>query len=495
MLRSKWSCSPKTITRPVGRPRRRRAERARGGALRRPGDRRGALAIRGREPSSASTGCATTTPSSGGSDRGPPVAARAADDARGRGLRRLPEHAARVTILREHGRRPVGRRLRRPRAARRAASSARSTDHVLAVSDAVDRVRGRRGATCTWRATRRAGCSATRPPRTGASDGAELADHVRQPGRHRGSRCRSGFPSSSPPAPPGCSQTACSAAWALPAWASRTGFRLLDPVKSMRNRIEFILQLHDREALLPRERQRRFLEADGWVAWPGPAMADFLRQFIAHNRMLEGGFVIDDRLVTLADIECPILSVVGTVDQIAPAAGVRAIRQAAPRAEVYELAAPRAGTSGWSSARPRTTSRGRRWPRGRAGAPATASCRGDHADRATTGTLELAPAGPQPRRLRRRARRRGRGGDGAVAARHARRTARRSVRELTPRGRRPAAAARAARADPAGHADLARAAGRGARPPSARRHRSSCSRIGPTPRTTSTSGSTTSSAG
>ncbi len=125
---------------------------------------------------------------------------------------------------------------------------------------------------------------------------------------------------------------------ALPAWASRTGFRLLDPIKSLRSRIDFLLQLSDREALLPREGQRRFLEADGWVAWPGPAMADFLRQFIAHNRMLEGGFVIQDRLVTLADIACPILSVVGTVDEIAPAAGVRAIRQAAPRAEVYELA-------------------------------------------------------------------------------------------------------------------------------------------------------------
>ncbi len=125
---------------------------------------------------------------------------------------------------------------------------------------------------------------------------------------------------------------------ALPAWASRTGFRLLDPVKSLRSRIEFILQLHDREALLPRERQRRFLEGEGWVAWPGPAMADFLRQFVAHNRMLEGGFVIEGRLVTLADIACPILSVVGTVDQIAPAAGVRAVRHAAPRAEVYELA-------------------------------------------------------------------------------------------------------------------------------------------------------------
>ncbi len=125
---------------------------------------------------------------------------------------------------------------------------------------------------------------------------------------------------------------------ALPAWFSRNGFLLLDPVKSLRSRIEFVMQLHDREALLPRERQRRFLEGDGWVAWPGPALAEFVGQFIAHNRMLEGGFVIDERLLSLADIRCPILSVVGTVDELAPPPGVRAIRQAAPRANVYELA-------------------------------------------------------------------------------------------------------------------------------------------------------------
>ena len=125
---------------------------------------------------------------------------------------------------------------------------------------------------------------------------------------------------------------------AVPAWVSRTGFRLLDPVKSLRQQVDFMRQLHDREALLPRERQRRFLMGDGWVAWPGPALADFMRQFIAHNRMLQGGFVIDDRLVTLADIDCPLLTVVGEVDEIAPAAAVRAITRAAPKAEVYELA-------------------------------------------------------------------------------------------------------------------------------------------------------------
>ncbi len=125
--------------------------------------------------------------------------------------------------------------------------------------------------------------------------------------------------------------------YALPAWASRAGFRLLDPVKSLRQQIDFVLALHDREALLPRERQRQFLEQRGWVAWPGPALADFISQFVAHNRMLSGGFVIDDRLVTLADLTLPVLTVVGEVDEIAPPPAVRAVKRAAPRADIHEL--------------------------------------------------------------------------------------------------------------------------------------------------------------
>ena len=55
--------------------------------------------------------------------------------------------------------------------------------------------------------------------------------------------------------------------------------------------------------------------------------------------MLRGSFVIADRTVTLADIDRPtVLTVVGIVDEIAPAPAVRAIVRAAPRAEVYELA-------------------------------------------------------------------------------------------------------------------------------------------------------------
>ncbi|MBV9721124.1 MAG: acyl-CoA synthetase [Mycobacterium sp.] len=122
----------------------------------------------------------------------------------------------------------------------------------------------------------------------------------------------------------------------IPSWLARTGFQLLDPLKTAKARIDFVRQLHDREALLPREAQRRFLESEGWIAWSGPAVSELLKQFVAHNRMMTGGFAINGQLVTLTDITCPVLAFVGEVDDIGQPAAVRGIRRAAPNAEVYE---------------------------------------------------------------------------------------------------------------------------------------------------------------
>jgi putative long chain acyl-CoA synthase len=122
----------------------------------------------------------------------------------------------------------------------------------------------------------------------------------------------------------------------IPSWLARTGFQMLDPLKTAKARIDFVRQLHDREALLPREAQRRFLESEGWIAWSGPAISELLKQFIAHNRMMTGGFAINGQLVTLTDITSPVLAFVGEVDDIGQPAAVRGIRRAAPNAEVYE---------------------------------------------------------------------------------------------------------------------------------------------------------------
>jgi putative long chain acyl-CoA synthase len=123
----------------------------------------------------------------------------------------------------------------------------------------------------------------------------------------------------------------------IPGWLARTGFQMLDPIKTAQSRLDFLRQLHDREALLSREQQRRFLASEGWIAWSGPAIAELLKQFIAHNRMMSGGFSIHGDLVTLSDINCPVLAVIGEVDDIGQPASVRGIKRAAPQADVYEF--------------------------------------------------------------------------------------------------------------------------------------------------------------
>ena len=130
----------------------------------------------------------------------------------------------------------------------------------------------------------------------------------------------------------------------LPKWAARMGFQVLDPVKTARAQLDFLLQLHNRDALLARESQRRFLGGDGFVAWSGPALSELLRQFVVQNRMMTGGFAVGDRLVALSDITFPSWVVNGDAGGLR-APYVRAISRAAPNAEVFEFSV-RAGHFG-----------------------------------------------------------------------------------------------------------------------------------------------------
>lgn len=123
----------------------------------------------------------------------------------------------------------------------------------------------------------------------------------------------------------------------LPGWLASTAFRLLDPIKTARSQVDFLRQLHNREALLGHERQRRFIGGEGFVAWSGPAIVDMMQQVVIQNRMMVGGFVVGDHVVSLADITCPILAVFGEVDEIGVPAGVRKIASVAPAADVYDF--------------------------------------------------------------------------------------------------------------------------------------------------------------
>jgi putative long chain acyl-CoA synthase len=123
----------------------------------------------------------------------------------------------------------------------------------------------------------------------------------------------------------------------VPGFLSSNGFKLLALHKEVGQLVDFVRKLHDRQALEKREARRRFLGGEGFVAWPGPALKKFIDEFVVHNRMLSGGFVVDGRTVTLADITRPVLFFVGERDTIANEKAIRAIRGAAPNAELYEV--------------------------------------------------------------------------------------------------------------------------------------------------------------
>jgi len=123
----------------------------------------------------------------------------------------------------------------------------------------------------------------------------------------------------------------------LPGFLTSTGFKLLAVHKEVGQLVDFVRKLHDRQALEKREARRRFLGGEGFVAWPGPALKTFIDEFVVHNRMLSGGFVIDGRTITLTDIRCPVLFFVGERDTIANESAIRAIRGAAPNASLFEV--------------------------------------------------------------------------------------------------------------------------------------------------------------
>lgn len=121
----------------------------------------------------------------------------------------------------------------------------------------------------------------------------------------------------------------------LPGAFSSVGFRVLSVRKELKQLVGFVSNLHDREALMRNESSRRFLHGEGFVYWPGPALRTFFDEFVVENRLSQGGFVVDGRSLSLADITCPILYFHGERDAFARPSSVVAIREAAPLAPSY----------------------------------------------------------------------------------------------------------------------------------------------------------------
>lgn len=125
----------------------------------------------------------------------------------------------------------------------------------------------------------------------------------------------------------------------LPGWAAANLFSWTSPVATAKGRLQYLLALRDRDALLPRERQRKFLASEGWITFPGPAIAEVMES-MTNERFIRGGLVFDGRTVSLADITCPVLIFTGEFDEFAPPRAVRDVVRGMPRARVWELSLP-----------------------------------------------------------------------------------------------------------------------------------------------------------
>ncbi len=122
----------------------------------------------------------------------------------------------------------------------------------------------------------------------------------------------------------------------LPGTLNSIAFKLVNPRKELKY-LKLMLQvLGDRDKLQKLEPTRRFLGGEGFTAWPGPALRQFIDDLMIENRIQTGGLVIRGKAFSLNQIAVPILYFVGLDDDIANPDSVKAIAKSAPEAEIYE---------------------------------------------------------------------------------------------------------------------------------------------------------------
>lgn len=117
-------------------------------------------------------------------------------------------------------------------------------------------------------------------------------------------------------------------------------FRAISWRKRLRTTLDTWRHVNDRAHLVRTEPLRRYLGGEGFIAWAGPALEDFTEDFVVHNRLVRGGFFVCGERHALTELRVPILTFLGTYDDLTSYACVRAIQTAAPHAPIYEREIP-----------------------------------------------------------------------------------------------------------------------------------------------------------
>jgi polyhydroxyalkanoate synthase len=100
-----------------------------------------------------------------------------------------------------------------------------------------------------------------------------------------------------------------------PGWANVIGFKLLDPVGSLKGYWNLISQLHDREFVAQHANQAAFI--DSLEAYPGGALRDWFASIWLENETANGHFKVGKAVANFKEIACPVLGIAGKTDNLA----------------------------------------------------------------------------------------------------------------------------------------------------------------------------------
>lgn len=99
-----------------------------------------------------------------------------------------------------------------------------------------------------------------------------------------------------------------------PGWANVIGFKLLDPVGSLKGYWTLFNNLEDRDYVAQHANQAAFI--DSLEAYPGGALRDWFCSIWLENETVRGQFKVGKSVAYFADIKCPVLGVAGKSDNL-----------------------------------------------------------------------------------------------------------------------------------------------------------------------------------
>ena len=114
-----------------------------------------------------------------------------------------------------------------------------------------------------------------------------------------------------------------------PGWANVIGFKLLDPVGSLKGYWSLLTQLHDREYVAQHANQAAFI--DSLEAYPGGAIRDWFCSVWLENELSRGEFKVGNDLARFENIQAPVLAIAGKSDNLANVACCKAILKVLPK--------------------------------------------------------------------------------------------------------------------------------------------------------------------